>query len=112
MRGSVKAPRLHAARPPMMRLIVMLLLCAACGLKPPDKLPVGGGSGGSGGSGTGGGSGGGSAQVTAPPAINTSFFANVGGGANRLLADVGNSRLEIDPTVKDPLTGLAECADL
>jgi hypothetical protein len=48
----------------------------------------------------------------APPAIATSLFANVGVGTEHLLADTSNSRLEFDPTVKDALTALGECADL
>ena len=36
----------------------------------------------------------------------------LGPGATKLLADVGNAKLELDPTNKDALTGLAACGDL
>ncbi|MBK7863517.1 MAG: hypothetical protein IPJ65_33925 [Archangiaceae bacterium] len=77
----------------MNRLMVVMLL-GGC------QLTLGPGAGGDGG--TGGGSG-------APPPINTTLL---GTGAVKLLADVGNAKLELDPTVKDPLSALAECADL
>lgn len=93
-------------------LLVVAVWCSGCDLlkKLPVDPPVGGGSGGNGG---GGGSGG--SQSTTPPDLTVAvqvFGTVAAGGATRLLADVGNSRLEIDPTVKDPLTGLAGCADL
>jgi hypothetical protein len=36
----------------------------------------------------------------------------LGPGATKLLADVGNAKLELDPTHRDALTGLGACADL
>jgi hypothetical protein len=85
----------------MRRLLVVALLASAC------KIDVPGGTGG--GSGGSGGSGGGGAQSTKPPDIDLAVF---GTGATKLIADVGNSRLELDPTQRDALTGLAQCADL
>jgi hypothetical protein len=100
----------------MKRLLVVLAVwCSACGIKLPVDPPVGGGSGGSGGTGGTGGSGGSGGNMSQTPpdlSVAVQLFSTVSGGATRLLADVGNSRLEIDPTVKDPLTGLAGCADL
>ena len=86
-----------------MKRLLLVVLCSACSV-----IPGGGGTGGGGSGGTGGGS----AQSTSPPAIDTKLFSAVGAGATKLLADVGNARLEIDPTQKDALTALAECADL
>lgn len=80
----------------MRRLLILALCCSACDVKIPGTGGTGGGSGGAGGSG-------------APPAIDVSVF---GAGATKLLADVGNARLEIDPTQKDALTALGHCADL
>jgi len=103
----------------MRRLLLVALVAVWCGsacdvIKPPDKIPTAGGLGGFGGfagsTGTGGGGGGGTAQSMRPPDLAPLLVAVFGAGA-KLLADVGNSRLEIDPTVKDPLTGLAACAD-
>jgi hypothetical protein len=48
----------------------------------------------------------------APPPIEVTLFDAVGSTEQRLIADTANARLEIDPTVKDPLTALGECADL
>ena len=92
-------------------LLLMVVWCTACGLKPPIDLPAGGGSGGSGGSGGTGGGGGGNVSST-PPDLTALLTAVFGTSATKLLADVGNAKLELDPTVKDPLTGLAACADL
>jgi hypothetical protein len=43
---------------------------------------------------------------------NVGLFASVGNSARRLLADVGNARVELDPTQQDALTALGACADL
>lgn len=48
----------------------------------------------------------------APPNIDVELFASLGSGATKLLADASNARVEIDPTLRDPLTALGECADL
>ena len=85
-------------------LLITLLVASACNV----KIPGGGVGGGTGGAGGSGGSGGG-AQSQTPPSIDLSAF---GAGATKLLADVGNARLELDPTRRDALTGLAQCADL
>jgi len=97
------------------RLLFFTLTLSAC---PLDLLPHGGTGGGSGGfggfggSGAGGsGTGGGNAQVTAPPVIPVELFGLVSDGS-RLVADVGNARLELDPTHQDALTALGACADL
>ncbi len=51
-------------------------------------------------------------QVAEAPPDLTPLIATVfGNRPEKLLADVGNAKLEIDPTVRDPLTGLAACAD-
>ena len=86
----------------MKRLLFLSLLCAACG----TKLPIGPGTGG------GPGGGGGREQPAAPPVLDVTVFAAAGAGATRLLADVANARLELDPTQRDALTALGECADL
>lgn len=75
-------------------LFIAGIALAACGVKPPPvgdagfKLPM------------------------TPPPIDLSLFTAAGSGADRLLADTANTRLELDPTIKDPLTALGECADL
>ncbi len=81
----------------MRRLLLLVLCCSACEV----KIPGGGGTGGGGGNGAG-----------TPPSIDLTVFSAVGGSASKLLADVGNARLEIDPTQKDALTALGHCADL
>ncbi len=88
------------------QLLVVVVVAAGCGtgcnvLKPPVDFPVGGGNGG-----TGGG-----VQSVTPPDLAPLLVAVFGTSPTKLLADVGNAKLEIDPTVKDPLTGLAACAD-
>lgn len=85
-----------------MRRVLSVLLCASCGV-------LGGGAGGS-----DGGAGGGSAfrLPSLPPALNVALFAPVGAGATKLLAEVANARVELDPTQRDALTALGECADL
>lgn len=77
----------------MKRFALVVLACAGAACKIDVQLPDAGGS-----------------VSSLPPAINTDLFAKVGG--NKLLADVGNARLELDPTQHDALTALAECADL
>jgi hypothetical protein len=91
----------------LLLVVVAAVWCStACGvLKPPDHLPVGGGIGGTGGGGGGG------IQSTTPPDLTPLLAAVFGASPNKLLADVANTKLELDPTVKDPLTGLASCAD-
>src|SRR5690349_143367 len=100
----------------MNRLLLAVMLYSACKLElpiRPDGGGIGGGFGGiGGGNGAGGGGGSGGGVVSSmPPVINTAVFAAVG-GATRLLADVANARIEIDPTQRDALTALGECADL
>ncbi|MBL8951595.1 MAG: hypothetical protein JNK82_12510 [Myxococcaceae bacterium] len=52
-------------------------------------------------------------QVPEVPPDLTPLIATVfASSPEKLLADVGNAKLELDPTVRDPLTGLAACADL
>lgn len=90
----------------MKRLLLGVAVAVGCSaacspLKPPDIFPTGGGNGG-----TGGG-----VQSTTPPDLTPLLVAVFGTSSTKLLADVGNSKLELDPTVKDPLTGLAACAD-
>ena len=78
----------------MKRLLGVLLL-SACS-------PVGGtGDGGAGGSGAGGGF----ALPQLPPIASLAVF---GTGATKLLADVANARVEIDPTQSDALTALGK----
>jgi hypothetical protein len=50
--------------------------------------------------------------MTKLPTENLGFFASVGSSARKLLADVGNARVELDPTQQDALTALGACADL
>jgi hypothetical protein len=83
----------------MKRLLGVLLL-SSCS-------PVGGT--GDGGAGGGSGAGGGFALPQLPPIASLAVF---GTGATKLLADVANARVEIDPTQSDALTALGECADL
>ena len=73
-----------------------------------SSLP--GGGGGAGGGSAGGG--GGFALPQLPPISSLAVFSSVGSGATKLLADVSNARVEIDPTQSDALTALGECADL
>jgi hypothetical protein len=85
-----------------MRLLIVLMVFAGC-----SKLPGRG----DGGTGAGGGTAGGTAIVLPqlPPVPNLVVF---GPGATKLLADVSNARVELDPTQRDALTALGECADL
>lgn len=53
-----------------------------------------------------------SSDSTVLPAGNLGVFSSVGNSARRLLADVGNARVELDPTQQDALTALGACADL
>lgn len=46
---------------------------------------------------------------TLPPVPN---LLVLGTGATKLLADVSNARVELDPTQSDALTALGQCADL
>lgn len=93
--------------------VILALLLAGC-------LPIGGnpdgggggfgGAGGFGGFGGGAGGGGGTTTTPAkPPVIDLTWL---GAGASKLLVDAANLRLDIDPTVRDPITALGECADL
>lgn len=84
----------------MKRLLGVLLL-SSC-----SPLPSGSDGG------AGGGSGGGFALPQLPPISSLAVFSSVGAGATKLLADVSNARVEIDPTQRDALTALGECADL
>lgn len=81
-----------------MRLWMLLMVLTGC------PLPSGTNDG-------GGAAGGGTAIVLPqlPPAQNLIVF---GAGATKLLAEVGNARVELDPTQSDALTALGECADL
>jgi hypothetical protein len=91
----------------MKRLLAGLLL-TSCGV-----IGTGGNTGG--GSSGGGGAGGGTSGFTLPslpPVSSLAVFAPVGAGATKLLADVSNARVELDPTQRDALTALGECADL
>lgn len=88
----------------MKRLLGVLVLASAC-----SGLPGGGGGGTGGGS---SGAGGGFALPQLPPISSLAVFSSVGSGATKLLADVSNARVEIDPTQSDALTALGECADL
>jgi hypothetical protein len=47
-----------------------------------------------------------------PPIPNLAVLGAVGAGTNKLLAEVSNARIEVDPTQRDALTALGECADL
>ena len=103
----------------MLRLLMLMVLCSSCFC---DLIPHGGTGGGKGG-GSGGGSsaggglgggsgvGGGSGQDGGLPPPNLSFFSAVGTGASKLLAEVANVRVEVDPTLRDAITALAACAD-
>lgn len=88
----------------MKRLLGVLLLSASCG-------PLTGGRDGGAGGGSSG-AGGGFALPQLPPLSSLVAFSSVGSGATKLLADVSNARVEIDPTQSDALTALGECADL
>lgn len=88
----------------MKRLLGVLVLSSAC-----SSLPGGGGGGSGGGS---SGAGGGFALPQLPPISSLAVFSSAGSGATKLLADVSNARVEIDPTQSDALTALGECADL
>lgn len=81
-----------------MRWYVVLSLCASCGPTGP-RPDVDGGAGG----GTT------SFLPRLPPVLDTFLF---GAGTTKLLADVSNARVELDPTQSDALTALGECADL
>ena len=85
-----------------MRRLLVVLVATSCGTLQP--LPDGGSSG----------AGGGAPFVLPqlPPPQNLALFASIGAGGNKLLADVANVRVEIDPTQSDALTALGECADL
>lgn len=85
-----------------MRRLFLALVATSC--SDPQPLPDGGRSG----------SGGGAAFVfpQLPPPQNLALFATIGSGGSKLLADVSNARVEIDPTQSDALTALGECADL
>lgn len=86
-----------------MRRLLGLLLCTSCGV-----LGGGGGTGGGAGGGAGGGTGGGLAFPSLPPVLSLAVFAPVGSGASKLLAEVSNARVELDPTQRDALTALGE----
>lgn len=90
-----------------MRRWLVVLMVVSCGVLPTAPRPDGGEGGGA-----GGGSGGGLpfALPQLPPPQNLALFAAAGAG--RLLADVSNARVELDPNQSDALTALAECADL
>jgi hypothetical protein len=45
------------------------------------------------------------------PAIDVTALPH-GDGANAILIEVQQSRLEIDPTVRDPITAVAACAEM
>ncbi len=80
-----------------MRWCLLLALSASCSPIPSTLGPDGGAGGGT------------SFLPRLPPVLNTFIF---GTGTTKLLADVSNARVEIDPTQSDALTALGECADL
>ena len=46
-----------------------------------------------------------------PPVINLALLVALSTSTNKFLAETANARLEVDPTARDPLTALGECAD-
>lgn len=88
-----------------MKRLLGVLLCTSCGV-------LGTGRDGGAGGGAGGGSGGGISLPQLPPVVSLAVFSPVGAGASKLLAEVSNARVELDPTQRDALTALGECADL
>ncbi|MDP3500535.1 MAG: hypothetical protein Q8S33_09385 [Myxococcales bacterium] len=81
-----------------MRRLLVVLVATSCGTLQP--LPDGGTTGS------------GFVLPQLPPPQNLALFASIGAGSTRLLAEVANARVEIDPTQRDALTALGECADL
>ncbi|MBE2249397.1 MAG: hypothetical protein IAE78_07585 [Myxococcus sp.] len=94
----------------MRQLLVVGLVLSACDVIAPRATD--GGAGGAGGGSSGAGGGFAIALPQLPPPPNLAVFAGLGAGASKLLADVANARVEIDPTQSDALTALGECADL
>lgn len=87
--------------------VATLVLFAACSGKVVDKLP-GGGSGGSTGGGSGGGAGGGGGSIIPPISLPLPKTSD----GKFVLIEIARSRIDLDPTIQDPLTALGGCTDL